>query len=340
MLRRSAFSVVSLGLAALLATACGAKAPAPAATQQPAPGKAEAPATLTKVTVQLGWLMNSEDAAVAVAQQRGFYKDAGLDVTIHPGGPNIDAVQQVVSGGAQFGIAASNGGLVLARGQQIPVKAIGAIYQKHPFGFFFKPSSGIKGPEDFKGKRIGFQATSRYLVDALLNRANVKQDDVKMITAGSDMAALMADKVDAVSAWVDDAAQTKGVPDAKHFLTFDYGLHYYGMVLFTTDKMISDQRDVVGKFLKATQKGLQFAIDHPDDAVSDVLKTAPNLDQATELATLKNGVSLLVSDDTKANGLLYMNPQIWQDGIKILVDSKQLKAEVKPDQVMTNEFLK
>lgn len=328
--------IAAMAAVLLLVTACGGK-PAPTA---PAGDKGgAAPQKLDKLDVQLAWLMNTQAAAIAAADKEGFYKKHGLDVVLHAGGPNVDPIQNVVSGKMQVGIANSNGTLTIARSQGVPVKAIGTIYQKHPYAFIFKPESGITKPEDLKGKNVGIQSTGHYLLTAFLGKVGMKESDVKVITIGSDMVPLANNQVDAASAWMVNAGQLAAVPNGKYFLTYDYGLRFYANTIFTTDKVIKDSPDLLKRFMAATMEGLAFAMDNPEKATQDVMDSAQNLNRDIELKTLQLSIPLFSSAATKTNGLGYIDKQVFQDGQQILLDTQQMKNKVNADDLVTVEFI-
>ncbi|MDP3446213.1 MAG: ABC transporter substrate-binding protein, partial [Ignavibacteria bacterium] len=112
------------------------------------------PSEPNKVTVRLKWLHQAQFAGFYYAKEAGFYKDAGINVTINPGGVDFPAVQMVSAGSEQFGVTAADQ-LLLAREKGIPVVCLAVIYRKSPVVYFAKTSSGIKTPKDFIGKKVG-----------------------------------------------------------------------------------------------------------------------------------------------------------------------------------------
>src|SRR5437867_1396381 len=110
--------------------------------------------------MQLGWFANAQMAGDFTAIGKGYFKDAGLDVKIVPGGPSIDPVGVVASNSVLIGNVASIGVLVSGRSRGVPLKAFATAFQRHPFAFFFLKESGIKTPADFAGKTIGIQGTA------------------------------------------------------------------------------------------------------------------------------------------------------------------------------------
>src|SRR5437867_1054246 len=104
---------------------------------------AQSPAS---VGLQLGWFANAQMAGDFTAIGKGYFKDAGLDVKIVPGGPSIDPVGVVASNSVLIGNVASIGVLVSGRSRGVPLKAFATAFQRHPFAFFFMKESGIKTP--------------------------------------------------------------------------------------------------------------------------------------------------------------------------------------------------
>ena len=106
------------------------------------------------VTVRLKWFNQAQFAGFYVAQEKGFYKSAGLDVNIQPGGPDFPAVQMVAGGNEQFGVTGADQ-ILIARSKGVPVVALAVIYRRNPFVLFSLAKSGIKTPADWVGKKVG-----------------------------------------------------------------------------------------------------------------------------------------------------------------------------------------
>jgi NitT/TauT family transport system substrate-binding protein len=213
----------------------------------------------TAVSTQLGWLASVAAAGDFVAIEKGYYRDAGIDVRIQPGGPAIDPIQNVASGSATFGNAASNGILVNARAQGIPLRAFGTVLQRHPFAFFYLQESGIRTPRDFEGKTIGIQPTARPLLEAVLKKHEIGADRVKVVFVGGDITPLLVKRVDVITGWVVDRLpqfENQGYGGSIRYLRlWDLGIRMYAYVYFTTDQVLRERRDLVTRFMAASAKG-------------------------------------------------------------------------------------
>ena len=289
---------------------------------------------------QIGWFLNSQMAGDVVAIEKGYFKDAGIDMKIQPGGPAIDPVQVVAGGGTTFGNVASIGVLLNARAQGLPVKAWGTALQKHPFAFIFYSGSGIKSPKDFEGKTIGIQPTARPLLEAVLKKHSIPKERVKIVFVGGDTVPLATGQVDVITGWIINAGQMNAAAQGgvvNYFRLWDLGIRMYAFTYFSTEQVLKDRRDVLARFLSASAKGWLYARDHPEEAVEAVLKTGRGLDRRIELDTWKNMGPYLTSVVTKTQGWGYMETKVWKELADIYLDLQQITRPVSPEEVMTLE---
>jgi len=298
--------------------------------------------TSVALSEQLGWLANSQMAGDFVSIAKGYFKDAGLDITLQPGGPNIDPVQIVAGGGIPMGNVSSVAVLVTARSQGLPVKAFAAVLQKHPFAFMFLTKSGIHTPHDFIGKTIGIQATARVLLDAVLAKYQISQDQVKVVLVGSTTQPLLTGQVDVITGWLIDAPQVdaiRQVGNFGYFLLWDLGIRLYAYTYFTTDRVLSERKDVLARFISASSKGWLYAADHPDEAVDYVMKATTGLDRRLEAETWKNEIPYMYSSLTKERGWGAMDPKVWTAISDTYHNLKQIQQPVPATDVMTTEIV-
>ena len=292
------------------------------------------------VSMRLGWLANAQYAGDFVALDKGFFKERGIELKIDPGGPSIDPVSLTASGSNTIGNVASIAAIFLARSNGIPVKAFAAALQRHPFAFITLDKS-INSPKDFVGKKIGIQATARPLINAVIAKYQLPREQVQVQVIGSDTLPLKTGQVDVITGWIIDAPQMAAVgPEAKALLLWDMGIRLYAYTYFTSDEVLRTRSDMLVNFLAASAKGWEWAADHPDESVDIVLKYARDLKRDLEIATWKRETPFLWSDRTKANGWGWMEPQVWDDAIKVYADLGLLKAPITSADTMTQDILK
>src|SRR5471030_2636402 len=131
------------------------------------------------VTVRLKWFNQAQFAGYYVAKEKGYYQEAGLEVSIQPGGPDFPAIQMVAGGNEQFGVTSADQ-ILVARGKGVPVVAVAVLYRKSPFVLFSLKQSGIDKPEKFREKKIGVKlgGNEELIYRAMLGKAVVAAKDL------------------------------------------------------------------------------------------------------------------------------------------------------------------
>ena len=292
------------------------------------------------MNMRLGWLANAQYAGDFVALDKGWFKERGIDLKIDPGGPSIDPISLTAGGSSTIGNVASIAAMFLARSNGLPVKAFATALQRHPFAFITLDKR-ISSPKDFVGKKIGIQATARPLINAVIAKYGLPRDQVQVQVIGSDTLPLKTGQVDVITGWVIDAPQMAAVgPDARALLLWDMGIRLYAFTYFTTDEVLRTRADMLADFLGASARGWDWAADHPEEAVDIVLKYARDLKRDLEIATWKRQTPFLWSDKTKELGWGWMEPQLWDDAIKVYADLGLLKTPVTSKDTMTQDVLK
>lgn len=297
---------------------------------------------IVNLSEQIGWLANAQMAGDFVAVGKGYFREAGIDLRIQPGGPNIDAVQIVAGGGVPIGNVSSIGVLINARSRGLPVKAFATALQRHPFAFMFFSKSGIRTPRDFAGKTIGIQATARPLLEAVLAKYQIPRDGVKVLLVGGDTRPLLTGQVDVITGWVIDAPQMGAIESAGNFGYFrlwDLGIRMYAYTYFATERVLQERKDVLARFLTASARGWMYAAQHPEEAVDIVISHTTGLDRTLELKTWKNEIPYLSSLITKQRGWGYMEPKLWEALSGTYLSLQQIPRQVPPGEVMTNEIV-
>ena len=232
------------------------------------------------VTLQLKWTHQFQFAGYYMAQQKGYYKDAGLDVTIREANPKMpDTFTPVASGEAQFGVAHS--GILQQRVNGQPFVAMAAILQFSPYCWMVKDSSDIFHPRDFTAKRItevSKKDSTELLV--MLKRSGI--DIATLEVYEGDEPALQAwqeNKLDAMQVYVTTQPYFMTQQGVSHRLICPqrYGMDVYGDVLFTSESMLKKHPQTVEKFYQASLKGWRYAMMNMDEAIAITQQVyAPN----------------------------------------------------------------
>jgi NitT/TauT family transport system substrate-binding protein len=309
-----------ISVIALLLGACGSDEPS-----SPSGGQQQAAPTgkcnNQKLRFQLSFFANAQHAGFLVAQNRGYYKDEGLNLEVVPGGPNVNVPLALAQGNVDVAMMGDDAVLSFAGGAGITVVA--QTYRTDPTRFVALKKSGISGPADLKGKRVGVQRVGKQAdLLALLNGVGLSESDIKMVPISFGIEDIVAGKVDIGSqqlffhkaAW--EAAGYKW-PDGLVVLDpAKFGVEVYGQVIAVNNRYLAANSAAVACFLRASVRGWQTAIDDPDGAVKDVMKFLP-AGSSTEQAQL---VSLKVTDDE------LIAPPGFDKANLMKVDARQVQA--------------
>lgn len=315
---------------ALLVSACGMKNPFAASD---------------KVNVQLSWFHSVEYAGFYTAIEKGYYKDENIETTLIAGGPTIDPLSEVNSGNAQFGISTGDS-LVIARTNQKNLLAVATIFRNNPLVIMSLSNENIIKPEDLTGKNIGVIApdlSSNYDIQflALLNRIGLNRDSMNFsaIEDYNGAAELTSGKLDAMSSMfaTNEPIQAQLNGDKVNLIYYkDYGVDVYANALFTTDEFAKNNPDLTARFIRATMKGYQYAIEHPEEVASFALKYDPTLDLALQQETMKAQIPFI---DTGSGPIGSMDENVWNTTQDILLEFKLIQSPIDLSTVYTNKFV-
>lgn len=294
-----------------------------------------------EVSMQLGWLISNGILGEIAADHLGYYAEEGLTLRVVPGGPNVDGLASVASGAAVLGQYSSSPSLMMARSQGLPLKCIAAGYQKHPFAYFSLSDNPVREPKDLIGKKVGTNGTARILLQALLARNGISEDDVEVIVTGSDMGPLMTGQVDVVTGWQTNTQALSILGDKRVDLSlWDAGVQLYANPYYVTDKLLAEHRDKVEAMIRVSAKGWGWVHDNPEEAVRIMVERYPNLDMEIELATVPLALAFSFDENTAANGWGAMTRENWQAQIDLYEQLEQFETGAPTvDDVMTLSVL-
>jgi NitT/TauT family transport system substrate-binding protein len=307
-------------------------------------------------TTQLGWLRNGEYAPIMMADAKGFFKEEGIDHKIVDGGPGKNPIPIVAVGQAQFGLATNGMAIVTARLAKDPVDvvAIGTLFQQAPSSYLALAAPGAPPlkPKDMEGKSVGIQAGSEFIFRAFARKNGIDESKVKVVAAQATVEPLMVGKMDYFSGWIVNQTyqieQEAAKPDAPEALKgktwqalrlSEFGVPTYADVIFTSGDTLKKNPELVKKYLRAVQKGMQYGIDHPEEAVEILAKFPGQTEDAKKLAwRFKLQNPLYQSDYSKKAGPLTMDPAVWTAMIGFLKEGDQIPKTIPVSEVMTNDF--
>ena len=300
------------------------------------------------VTYTLDWVVNGAHAGYFIALDKGYYRDAGLNVTFSRGFGSGDTIKRVGSNVTTFGLA-DTGAIVAARANEdVPVRIIAMVYQKATLGLIYLKESGITKPKDIEGRAIGRSASgaSVNMFPGFLKANNIDRGKIRevVVDGSTFLPLLLSRRVDAVleqSVQLShfQAAASKQNLKVAAMRYSDYGLTAYGNAIIANPQTLKDKPDVVRRFVAASLKGVAYAIAHPDEAIAAMRKTNPEIDAAGAKGELMDSATVTVTPETRKSGIGTMDDKGMTATRDVVTSALSLKRSVPVDELYTTTFL-
>ena len=329
-------SLLSLLVVFTLLAACSG-APGDAASSPPASSTST---QLVHIRLPMGYIPDIQFAPFYVALDKGYYKDAGIDLQFDYSN-ETDGVSLVGSNNLQFTLA-SGEQVLLARAQGLPVVYVMGWWQNYPVAVVSKADQNIKTPQDLRGKKIGLPGLygASYIgLEALLNAGGVPEKDVTLDSIGyNQVTALISNQDQAVVVYVNNEPiqlRAQGY-DINVIRVADY-VKLASNGILTNDTTLKNDPDLVSRMVQATLRGLTDTINDPDQAYEISKKYVEGLasaDPAVQKQVLSTSIEFW-----KANPLGYTQPSAWENMQKVLLQMGLLKQPVDLSKAYTNQFV-
>ena len=224
-----------------------------------------------------------------------------------------------------------------------PVVAFSLIGQVGEQGLVALKDSGITSPKDFEGKTVGYRTfpSPEYIamlaslgVDrSKITEVNLESPDVRLLTEG---------QVDVLPAFLsNEPFKLKQL--GKEIVTFnpaDYGIANYGLTYITSEDVLANRPETLRRFLRAATRGMLYAIEHPDEAITITLKYATDADPEAQRFILDTEIGHASSELVKANGLGWQTAEQWQAAYQVLRQNGGLEKDQDPSKAWTDAILK
>ncbi len=222
--------------------------------------------------MQLKWKHQFQFAGYYAALEQGFYRDAGLDVSIREGGPDVDVAEAVAGGKADFGVCSSNVLREWMTGRHLVVLAV--IFQQAPAIILVPRRADIRSVSDLRGRTL-MDAPGSDEIAAMLKHEGVDYAAMSRVDHRGDPRDLLAGKADAMVAYRTSEPFVLDQLGAAYriFSPGDYGINSYGDNLCTSEAEVKAHLDRVAAFRAASLKGWAYAMAHKEATVDLILKT-------------------------------------------------------------------
>lgn len=308
-------------------------------------GSTAASGPADKVTVQLSWFHGVEYAGFYTAVEKGYYADENIEVILNPGGPDINPLDEVNNGNAQFGIGQGDS-LITAKVNQQNFVSVATIFRNNPLAITSLTSDNIEKPEDMAGKTIGVYSSdlsgySDLLFLALLSRTGLDRDTMnyEIIEDFQGANEIKSGRMNAMSGMfaTDQQVMARDAGDTLNFIYYkDYGVDVYINTIFTTEELTQNSPDLITRFLRATFKGYQYAIENPDEVAAFAVKYDETLDLTYQQGVMKAQIPFIDTGDAPMGS---MDEDVWNTTQEIMLEFGLITKPIDLNTIYTNKFI-
>ena len=280
---------------------------------------------LEQVNLQLKWTHAFQFAGYYAALDKGYYREAGLDVRIQEARPGFDVVESVVSGKAHYGVG--NSSLLLARNAGKPVVALAVIFQHSPLVLVMRGDNGAQSIHDLIGKKVMIEPQSDELL-AYLRQEGITPDRFVQVEHSFDPQDLISGRVDAISAYSTNEPfyLDRARLPFQVYTPRSVGIDFYGDNLFTSEQELREHPKRAEAFRNASLRGWKYAMEHPGE-IARLIHDRYSSHHPIEfyLFEAREMVQLLRQDLIEIG---YMNPGRWRHIADIYAESGLLPRDV------------
>ena len=305
----------------------------------------------TKLKMVLNWKYQGPQGWFFLAQDRGYFKKAGIDITMDQGNGSGAPIPLVASGTYDVGFGDINALIQFAatKPEEAPI-AVYVMYNQPPFTIAVRADSAIKTPKDLEGKTLGGAAGDGALklfpAFAKLTKLDTSKITITNFQPNLREQMLMRGQADGVFGYVNTirfSAKLSGInPDKEiRFINYgDYGMDLYSNAIIVSKKLAKENPKAVAGFLRALNKAIVDSLKDPQASVAAVAKREPLLKMDVELerfdATIKDEMN---HPEIAKIGLGDVDDARLKKSIDILVDANQLPRTPAISEIFTREFL-
>lgn len=307
---------------------------------------------LIEIDFLLDYTPGGEHSAYALALDKGFFEEEGLSVTLREGTGSADAVKLVGNGTAELGNAQASA-MILGVAQGAPVKAVAN----------FLPSSGfildwvrgrtpdLESPKDLEGKSIGLELgdpdTGIFPVFLAIN--GVDSTKVEKVIANDTRVALLRGKIDVRIGQQESLPEVEALdPSLEHgvLLFSDWGIDLMAHCIIANETFLEENPEVARGFVRAVQRGWEYALENPDEAIDVFMKVFPESDREAAVPALEITLEKLAALRPEGEPLGFISPEGFEQTLDILKNIEPAEGEDPPPSIelpatsfYTNEYL-
>jgi NitT/TauT family transport system substrate-binding protein len=304
------------------------------------------------VRLRLNWMYYGSHAGFALGKDKGYYKDAGINLDIRSGNGSSSAHRLVANGDSDFAYG-SCAAMVTLAAQGAPLVSVGVIDAMGTEAIIVRPDAGVKTIQDLKGKKL--LTTSNAGVNTffplVLKNAGIEESEINItnVPDGALVSSYLQGTGDAVGilGGLDDKPaeiKANGGDEPVTFPYSDYGVNQVGYCLVTSKDTVANKPDLVKRFVAATIKAYKEAEANPDAAIASMADIvggtmAEDEGKAQARAVLDVTLSVLYSSANKAHVLGMNVPSDWENMLNLMKEFNDLETDQPASAFYTNDFL-
>jgi len=302
------------------------------------------PAAAEKLTLLLNWYPTADHSPYYFAKAQGLYDKAGLDVTIETGKGSGVAAQRVGAGNVELGIADMATALV-ARSKGANLVAVMNVYANSPQGFYWLKTSGIAGPKDFPGHKIGNPPgdAARVMWPAFAKAAGIDASSVTYVNIAptAKIAALKSGAVDIISDFYNehDLKITEFGADLRFLPWRDVGINPYGNSVIVNGDALSAHKEAIKTFVAVTQQAFAACVRNEEPCLDALFAEVSGLDRMTQHNQWQRIKELMRDKTTTTIALGWFDPQRLASDYDLVKTYIGMEQPFEVETAFTNKFL-
>jgi len=297
-----------------------------------------------KVDFILNWIAGGDHAPYYFALQEGWYKDAGIDLDIQQGKGSGMSVQRTGIGKNPIGLA-DLGTALVAKGKGADTVAVMNVYANSPYGMYWLKSSGIKGPKDMVGKKIGNPSwdAARQMWPALAKSVGIDPKSVTWVNIqpNAKLGALMNRDIDVTTSFynIHHIFKANLGDDMGFFPWKEYGVNPYGNSIIVNGKYLKNKPEVVKNFVRVSQKAFKICVDSPDPCIKALVDANTGLKFDNEKTNWELVNELMRDEFSTTIALGYFDPARMDDDYQLIENYFNIQKPFDIKTTYTNDML-
>ncbi len=296
------------------------------------------------MSLMLNWTPTADHSPIYYAKSKGWYTEAGIDLTIETGRGSAVSAQRVGSGGSNLGISDLPTAMQ-ARGKGADLTAVMVIYANSPQGFYWLKSSGITGPKDFAGKKIGNPPgdAARLMWPAFAKKTGVDPNAVTFVNVSppAKVAALKSKSVDIISDFYNehDLKAREFGADLGFAPWREYGVNVYGNSLLVNSAYLAKNKELVRKFVAVTQRAYEGCVKTFDPCLQALMAGVSGLNADNQRDQWERIKQLMRDETTTKVALGAFDAGRVKSDYALVESLIGFDKAFDPATMITNEFL-